>query len=207
VQTPFGSALSGIIDPFDAMKKAGTLTLDAAQKAKDALTNLWNSFKASADKFATEGKDQAKVVGQAFATMATNFGPGLSNLFGGIDSAIASLTGRAPGTAGALAGIPDTGRAVSASSIFANAVDVFKLAVDRVSGGGSIGAPVSLSISSAPVFNISVDSADLAFQVREVIVPEILKDLQGDVDSISTRWIQIIKPRWDSTPSLGGAVA
>lgn len=212
VQVPFGSALSGIIDPFDSLKAAGRLTLDQATKAYDSLTELWATFVSSANQFASQGKDQAKVVSQAFATMTQNFGPGLKNLFDKINGAIADLSKQADGskasTASSLAGLPETGRALSASTIFATAVDVFKGAVERVvAGGGAAGPPVTVQLTVAPQFDIRVDSSDLAFQVRDVIIPEILNVLSLGANTATTRLIQILKQNWAGVVTTGGAAA
>ncbi len=211
-QGQFDKDLGSVFGQFQSSQAAGTLTLSSAKELRASLQNILDSVTDSANQYATQGKNQKKVVDQFFAQQQELFGPKWSALTSQIDASIASLTGSPAGTTAStatLAGIPDTGRAVSASSIFANAVDVFKSAVDRVSGsGGAVGGgPVTVTVSSAPVFNIQVSSDDVAFQVRNVILPEALRDLQGDVNAVATKLIQIIKPRWDSTPSLGGAVA
>lgn len=213
VQNPFGSSLAGVINPFEALKAAGKLTLDQATKARDALTDLWNNFVSTAKQFATQGKNQAKVVSQAFETMTQNFGPGLSNLFTEIDSTVADLTKQAQAaapqvasaaaTATATAGIPDTGRAVSASTIFANAVD--KL----VDNGGKPGGvqTIALNVTTAPVFDIKVDNADIGFQVRDEILPKIISELSLGMNTATAKLVQIIKQNWGGVVTTGGAVA
>lgn len=213
VQVPFGSALSSIINPFDALKASGKLTLDLANQAKDSLTSLWTNFVSSANQFATQGKNQAKVVSQAFSTMTEDFGPNLSNLFKKINDSITALSAQAPSSSQiksavtSTAGLPETGRAISASTIFATAVNVFKDSVDKVSGPKLNSDQIVLNVNSAPVFNISVDSSDLVFKVRDVFIPEIVKDLSLNMNGALSDVIELIKKNWNGVVTTGGATA
>lgn len=203
-QSQFDSELGSTFNKFQSARAAGTLTLDQATKLQSQMATLLQGITDSANQYGSEGKNQKKVVDQFFAQQQELFGKNWVNLTSQIDTAIAGFKTN-PGTPGALARTPDTGRAISASSIFADAVGLFKATMDKFSSGISGGAAVSVNVNSAPVFNISVGSDDLAFQVRDVIIPEALKDFQGDVNAAATKLIQILKPRWDSTPSAGGA--
>lgn len=173
-QNPFGENLSSIVDAFDNAKKAGSLTLDDAQKSRDALTELWKATKASAADYAGQGKTEKKVIDQFMAQMTELFGPELSKIFGGFDTTIADLQAKAaaakkteeaaatPGTEPG-ATTPAAAATVGASSDFGTAVAEFKDAVGRFAGlGGGLrvaaGIPqTGLAGSASEIFLEAVD--------------------------------------------------
>jgi hypothetical protein len=69
LQDPFNQALATIVDAQNAAYASGTETVDQANAAKAAVTQLWGTFQTQANQFATQGSNQAKVVTQAFQTL------------------------------------------------------------------------------------------------------------------------------------------
>lgn len=215
-QNPMDRNLSFLVDSFDSAKKAGTLTLEGAKQTRDALSTLWQSFLDSSSDFAKQGKTEAKVVNQAMDTYTKNFGSNLSSLFGDIDGGIAQLTQQqaaATGTAaagGPMSGIPQTTRAVSASTIFADAVDAFKTVVDNigtmVAGGGGNQQPITITMTSAPVITIDGTALD-AGQVRDIIMPAILDDFSKNARGSLETLIRIIDNGSPGVTSTGGVSA
>ncbi len=107
VQGIFDTNLKGLLDSFNAAKAAGTLTLADARKSEAALHELWDAEQQASEAFAAGGKNERKVVDQANAFYAKNFGAGLSTSFAQMDAEIARLSGpRAAGLAGAEGGVP-----------------------------------------------------------------------------------------------------
>lgn len=201
VQNPFGSNLSNIVDTFDAAKKAGTLTLEQAQESKNALTELWSSFVSTANQFATQGDNEAKVVKQAFDSLSQYFGTDLSKVFGPMDETIKALQLAAQNaTAGANvpgvgAGIPQTGRAQSASEIFAKAVERFEAAVDRIGTGGAAGAAaggIVVQYEDKREINFYGLSESLQTELRETIEPLLMRDFENNTRGITAALIAIL---------------
>lgn len=68
-QNPFGAGLAGIVDAFNMQKNAGTLTAAGGAAAISQVQSLWNQFTTEAEKFASHGSDEARVVSQAHAQL------------------------------------------------------------------------------------------------------------------------------------------
>jgi TP901 family phage tail tape measure protein len=216
-QNPLDKNLSFLIDTFDNAKKAGTLTLDEAKQTKEALTTLWQGFLASSSDFAKQGKTEAKVVGQAMDTYTKAFGSNLGALFADVDSGIAALQNPQAGAAaagaaagGPQAGIPQTTKAVSASTIFADAVDAFKNVVDNIgtmiAGKNTNQQPITINMTSAPVINL--DGATVtAADVRDIIMPEILDDFSKNARGSLETLVRILQSGEPGVTSSGGTAA
>ncbi len=114
VENPFGKNLSALVDSFDSMKKAGTLTEDAAKNARDAVSKLWDEFLKANTDFAKQGGTEAKVAGQSLAHFAEIFGPNLQKIFQSMDDTIASLQH------GGVAGVAATAAGASNAPITVN---------------------------------------------------------------------------------------
>ncbi len=71
------------------MKKAGTLTEDAAKNARDAVSKLWDEFLKANTDFAKQGGTEAKVAAQSLSHFAEIFGPNLQKIFQSMDDTIA----------------------------------------------------------------------------------------------------------------------
>jgi hypothetical protein len=215
-QGQFDKDLGNVFNQFQSQRAGGTLTLDSATALQKQITDLLSGITDDANAFAAKGKTEKKVIDNFFAQQQQLFGKDWVNLTSQINDSIANLKSKAvavqAGTAsptGPLAGIPDTGRAVSASSIFASAVDVFKSVVDRIGGGagGAVSAPVSVTVNPSNQMNFTVTIDDLAFLFRDVVGPQMLNDMSLDMNSITTKVLQIIKSRLPGVVTTGGAVA
>jgi hypothetical protein len=201
VQNPFGQQLGSLVDAFDNAKKAGTLTLEDAQKSREAVTELWAAFKTSANEFASQGDTEAKVVRQAFSSLVDYFGQDLSKVFSGMDSTIDTLkTAAANATAGnnvpgVGAGIPQTGRAQSASEIFAKAVERFDAAIDRVTGGALAGAGaggIVVQYEDKREINFYGVPESLQQELRDTIEPALIRDFENNTRGITAALIAIL---------------
>lgn len=202
VQNPFGANLSQIVDAFDAAKKAGTLTLEQAEQSKSALAELWGSFVSTAHQFAQQGETEAKVVQQAFDSLKEYFGADLSKVFGPMDETIAALKLAAQNATtganvpGVGAGIPQTGRAQSASEIFAKAVERFDAAIDRVTGGalGEAAAAGSIVVQYEDKREINFYGVPESLQkeLRDTIEPALMRDFENNTRGITEALIAIL---------------
>ncbi len=114
VENPFGKNLSALVDSFDSMKNAGTLTEDAAKSARDAVSKLWEDFLKANSDFAKQGGTEAKVAGQSLAHFAEIFGPNLQKVLGNMDDTIATLQH------GGVAGVAATAAGASNAPITVN---------------------------------------------------------------------------------------
>lgn len=185
-ERPFGQQLGAIVDSFDSMKKAGTLTLEQAKTARDSAQELWRSFLQSNAEFAAQGKTQAKVAEQSLENLKQAFGPNLQKVFEGMDSTIAGLQGA--GASGS--GIPATGLASSASTRFAAAVDrlvpAFDTLIETITGiGPRGGAQLTINNEFAPAFTFYGVPESLQQQIRDQIEPQIISDLQDNTRGIT----------------------
>lgn len=216
-QDQFDTDLGSTFNEFQNSRDAGTLTLDQANQLQSKLKALLSGITDDANQFATQGKNQKKVIDQFFEQQQKLFGKDWVNLTSQIDASIATLKSQAANVqttsavaaaAGPIAGIPGTGLAISASSIFAKAVDIFKGAVDAVKGDGGAAAsgPISITMISSPTITIE-GSQITATDVRDIVMPGILSDLAINMNGASERLIQIIKPRFAGVVTTGGAVA
>lgn len=87
LQNPFGEAIGKISDAFASAERTGNLTVEAAEEAEDQVRELWSTFQRQAREFAAKGKDEAKVVQQAFAQLE----PFMGRIFADMDKSIATL--------------------------------------------------------------------------------------------------------------------
>lgn len=177
-QNPFGQNLSAIVDAFDSAQKAGTLTADTIQQSKDALTQLWSAFKASADDFGAQGATQQKVVNQAYATLDADFGANLSNLFAKFDAATAALskgtTTAANGSTASTTVDPDT------QSIFITAIKSFGDWVAKLTGSQ---IPVTGVATSASQI-LATSASQLAAAVNSFI-PRLTGAVTGTATNVT----------------------
>lgn len=109
-QNKFGQSLSNVIDPLTAMRNAGTETLKDANAAKQKVLSLWKDFQDAAGEFAKKGKNQAKVVAQAFDTLR----PIVNNLLGDIEKDRARL---GVTTGGGISGNGRTGPGIPVAAV------------------------------------------------------------------------------------------
>lgn len=138
VERPFATQLADALAQFNSARSAGSLTRDEAVSTREQIASLIRTYNAQASEFAALGKAQAKVVEQAAAGKAANFGAGFQRVFDDINQTINQLT-----KAGTGSGIPGTGLALSASTKFADAVDRLVPALDKIGNVGS-GAPATV---------------------------------------------------------------
>ena len=66
-QNDFGQQVSGIIDPYNQQKAAGTLTPDAEAKAREEFNKLLAVYTASANQYGGSGGQQKKVIDQMWS--------------------------------------------------------------------------------------------------------------------------------------------
>lgn len=90
-QNPFDQAVIKLMQSFNAMRTAGTLTTDQAQEYRNSLAQILNEYMAAAGQFSARSWVAKNVVDQAMGTLNTNWGEGLSKLFGVIDQTITQL--------------------------------------------------------------------------------------------------------------------
>jgi hypothetical protein len=90
-QNPFNEAIANVHDTFFQAAETGSLTVEEAKEAHRQVLALWNTFKTESAKFAQQGENEAKVVGQAFAEMAKYWGQDLSVILGGFNKVIEGL--------------------------------------------------------------------------------------------------------------------
>ncbi len=172
-QNQFGADLGNVFNQFQSQRANGSLTLDSATALQKQMTDLLHGITDDADAFAAKGKTEKKVVDQFFAQQQQLFGKDWVNLTSQIDASIASLKATAAASpaataaTGALAGVPDTGRGISASTIIAGAADVFKAAVDKFSGNGAAqpSQPISLSLTVTQEINVDGASDGSGFDI------------------------------------------
>jgi hypothetical protein len=189
-ETPFRNQLGAIVDSFDSMKKAGSLTLQQAQTARDSAQELWRSFLQSNAEFAAQGKTQAKVAEQSLDHLRELFGSNLRKVFEGMDTTIAGLKGSGG------SGIPSTGLAQSASTRFADAVDrlipAFDSIVAAVTGVEPRGAALVVNNEFAPAFTFYGVPESLQQQIREQIEPQLVADLQNNTRGITEKIKEVL---------------
>ena len=69
VQNPFGQALAFIVDAKDVSISNHTATCASILTAKNAVIDLWNRYKTTAQVWAAKGSDYATVINQSYATL------------------------------------------------------------------------------------------------------------------------------------------
>jgi hypothetical protein len=69
VQNPFGQALAFIVDAKDASLSNGTATCSSVMTAKNAVVDLWNKYKTTAERWAASGGSYRTVIDQSYATL------------------------------------------------------------------------------------------------------------------------------------------
>jgi len=217
-QNEFGRNLGNVVDEFNAKKAGGTLTLDEAKALRDTLTSTLGDVTQAANEFAKGGKNQRKVVDQFFAQQDQIFGRNWQNLRSGFDTTIADLQSAADAKAAtlnadgtpkaAMAGIPQTGLAASASTTFADAVKDLVPALGQLTaaittglaGTGSALPPVSVYLSVENNFSFDVGDVTIA-EIRDTIIPGITDVLETGLRGVREKWSQII------SDSLNGVVS
>lgn len=127
IERPFMGDLSLLLRQFQSQRDAGTLTLATATAFRDDIAQLTRQYTAASAEFAAQSDSNKKVAAQAEAGKTANFGKDFERIFTELNAAIAPLQKAAGGV-----GIAETGRSFSASNIFAEAVDVFKRAADKM---------------------------------------------------------------------------
>ena len=63
-QNDFGQQMSGIIDPFNQARNAGTLTPEQQAKAQEDFRRLLAQYTASANQYGGQGNQQRRVIDQ-----------------------------------------------------------------------------------------------------------------------------------------------
>ncbi len=181
---------------------------------RKALQQFVDGQEAMYAQFAAQGKNQAKVVAQSEAGITKMFGEHYSGFFQGLDADLAEVqaklgTSVASGNTAATAGIPQTGRAVSASTIFADAVDVWKGITDKIAdavAGNAANAqqpPIEINITSAPVITFDGSTLDLA-TFREQVMPLLLDDLSKNARGAAETLARILGNIASGVTSTGG---
>ncbi len=130
------------------------------------------------------------------------------NLTSQIDTSIANLKSQAAASpaataaTGALAGIPDTGRAGSASTIFASAVDVFKGVIDRFTGSSAAtpAQPVNLTMNVTQEINV-----DGASDGSGLDIDALKRALSLNTASLTEMIAQKVKSYLPGVVAAGGA--
>lgn len=136
IERPFGMELASLLSQFHSQQAAGTLTLATATAFRDDAAALIRGYNSQAAAFAAQGDQQRKVVEQATIGKAETFGENFSRIFNELNTAIANVKGSPSGSA-----LPEVGRSFSAANVFADAVDVFKKAVEDAPVSGGAQAP------------------------------------------------------------------
>jgi hypothetical protein len=68
-QNQFHKQLKDILDENNKLVSSGEQTADGAKRVREQVSKLWEDFVAGANEFAKKGKDEARVVEQAFASL------------------------------------------------------------------------------------------------------------------------------------------
>ena len=235
VQNPFSDQLQALVREFNRQRQAGTLTLEEARQFQTDTEALIAAYSASASQFAAESATHAKVVGQARETFMRDFGLGFSNILDPIRQTVESMeaeAGAAADAAGAIAGagIPQTGRAQSASELLWNAVQplpglmaqfdadmqLFARATERFASAPAINAaPASAPVINTPIqltihapFN--VEGADLSVaRIRDEIIPEWMDMVRNNSRGVLEELTRLVKDTLDGiiTSGSGGGMA
>ncbi len=163
VQGVFDTNLKALLDSFNTAKAAGTLTLDDAKKSETALHALWDAEQQASAAFAAQGKNEKKVVDQANADYAHNFGPGLSTSFAQMDATIQQLSN--PKAAAALA---DGGGSVPT----ANLEGMIQITINSDADPNAIAAAIAKAM-------------------RSDVAPALTRLLGLNADGLTSNWIRI----------------
>lgn len=91
-QNPFNVSIGNIHDAFYEAYRTGNLTVDAARDAREQVIQLWKEFQERANAFARKGRDEERVVQQAFATTTAVWGRDLSLITSGMQDVFDALT-------------------------------------------------------------------------------------------------------------------
>jgi TP901 family phage tail tape measure protein len=220
-QAEFDRNLGNVVNEFNAQKGAGTLTVEKAEELRAQLGDVIGGITDSANQYAKEGKNQQKVVNQFFAAQDQFFGRNWSNLTGDFDATILELQKQKEAAAASaaaatgvnpdgtpMAGIPQTGLAQSASTLFSDTIKSLVPALTDFTSallafsatGGAAAPPIMVNIDVTNEFSFDVGNVS-AMEIRDVIIPGITDVLETGIRGYREKWTQIISDQMNGIVS------